>query len=155
MWGVSAEQINELAVILLADCRQNCGSGGVGRNARHMVVIKTGAAEHGVYISVLPKGPRSFMKGLCQSRCSVCHAHSLQRREWKLRDEAGELFFYPSAESGKFISSRWLPSNLSIATFWCLCIAGCNCLFTFTSMLQTLQMWMSLFLCVWLLHWIP
>ena len=28
-----------------------------------MVVIKTGAAEHGVYISMLPKGLRSFMKG--------------------------------------------------------------------------------------------
>lgn len=26
-------------------------------------MIKTGVAEHGVYISMPPKGPRSFMKG--------------------------------------------------------------------------------------------
>lgn len=28
-----------------------------------MAVIKTGVAEHSVYISMLPKGQRSFMKG--------------------------------------------------------------------------------------------
>lgn len=42
-----------------------------GRNARHMVVIKTGAAEHSVYISMLPKGLRSFMKG-CASHGAQC-----------------------------------------------------------------------------------
>ncbi len=61
---------NGVAVVLLADCRQNRGSGPRGRNARHMVVIKTGAAEHSVYISMLPKGLRSFMKG--------CASHGAQ-----------------------------------------------------------------------------
>lgn len=41
-----------------------------GRNARHMVVIKIGAAEHSVYISMPPKGLRSFMKG--------CASHGAQ-----------------------------------------------------------------------------
>lgn len=35
-----------------------------------MVVIKTGAAEHSVYISMLPKGLWSFMRG--------CASHSAQ-----------------------------------------------------------------------------
>lgn len=53
-----------MAVILQADCRQDRGPGlEGGRNARHMVVIKTGAAEHSVYISMLPKGMWSFMRG--------------------------------------------------------------------------------------------
>lgn len=74
VWGVSAEQINKLAnkvaVVLLAESGQNQGPGPWGRNARHMVVIKTGVAEHSVYISIMPKGLSGFMKG--------CASHSAQ-----------------------------------------------------------------------------
>lgn len=53
-----------MAVTLLAEPMQDQGPEPVGRNARHMVVIKTGAAEHSVYISMLPMGLRSFMSAV-------------------------------------------------------------------------------------------
>lgn len=87
--STSTKLANGVAVVLLVDCRQNWGPGPWGRNARHMVVIKTGVAEQGVYISMLPKGAEELCEGLCQSRCSVCHAPSLQRQIWELWCEAG------------------------------------------------------------------
>lgn len=74
-----------MAVILLADCRQDRGTGlgvGGGRNARHMVVIKTGAAEHSVYISMLPKGMWCFMRG-----CASHGARSAKLRAYRGRTE--------------------------------------------------------------------
>lgn len=58
-----------MAVALLADCRRAEDPGTGGWNARHMVVIKPGAAERSVYISVLPMGLCGFMEVLCQSLC--------------------------------------------------------------------------------------
>lgn len=87
--GVSAKSFNKLAsrlaVTLLADCRRAEGSGTGDRNARHMVVIKPGAAERSVYISMLPMGLCSFMEVLCQSPRSLCCALCLQRQNWKLK----------------------------------------------------------------------
>lgn len=65
--GVSAQQINKLAnraaAVLLAESGQSRGPAPRGWNARHMVVIKTGVAEHNVYISIMPPGLSGFMKG--------------------------------------------------------------------------------------------
>lgn len=70
-----------MPVILLADSEQNRRPGPLGRNAGHMVVIKTGVAEHSVYISILPKGAEELYEGLCQSQCSVSHAPTLERQK--------------------------------------------------------------------------
>lgn len=91
-----------MAVVLLADSEQNRSSDPLGRNAGHMVVIKTGVAEHSVYISILPKGLRSFMKG-----CASHSAQSAMLRLYRGRTESSEMkqecVFPPPAVSNKSI----------------------------------------------------
>lgn len=89
--------------MLLADCRQNWGPGPEGRNARHMVVIKTGAAEHSVYISMLPKGLRSFMKG-CDSHGAQCAMLTVYRASTQSCDMKQKCIFLPGCCIGQVYS---------------------------------------------------
>lgn len=77
------ELANRVAVILLADSGQRWDPGLQGRNARHMVVIKTGVAEHSVYISILPQGLQSIMKG-----CASHGAQSAMFQVYRVKAES-------------------------------------------------------------------
>lgn len=59
-----------------------------------MVVIKTRAAEHRVYISMLPKGLWSFMRG-CASHGAQSAMLKVYRGRTESRDTKQECIFLP------------------------------------------------------------